>query len=85
VERGSSSPSPPLEERVGERRPVIIFESAVRGNFTAGCRTNISGALTESDDLLFASLSSSGRDPNGAAANEHRDACTEQSMTAPAL
>ena len=31
-QRASGSPSPPLEERVGERRPITIRDAAVRGD-----------------------------------------------------
>jgi hypothetical protein len=65
--------------------PVTIFDAAVRGDVTTGGRSNISGVLTENDDLLILSLSSRGKEANGAAANEHRDACREQSLAAPAL
>ncbi len=55
-QRASGSPSPPLEERAGERRPVTILDAAARGDNPAGCRTNISGVLAENDDLLFLPL-----------------------------
>ena len=57
-QRSSGSPSPPLEERAGERRPVTTLDAAVRGDIPAGCHTNISGMLAENDDLLSLPLSS---------------------------
>jgi putative protease len=80
--RASGSPSPPLEERVGERRPVTTLDAAVRGDIPAGCRTNISGGLLENNDLLSLPLSSKGGEGNNAAASEHRDACKEQARGA---
>jgi hypothetical protein len=38
-QRASSSPSPPLEERAGERRPFTILEAAIPGDIPMGCRT----------------------------------------------
>ena len=58
--RASGSPSPPLEERVGERRPVTLLDAAVRGDLPAGCRTSISGMVAENDGLLSMALSSKG-------------------------
>src|ERR1035437_9187249 len=49
-QRASGSPSPPLEGRGGERRPVTVLDAAVRGDIPAGCRTNISGVLVQNDD-----------------------------------
>jgi hypothetical protein len=63
-----------LEERAGERRPIIILEAAVRGDLPAGCRTNMSGVLAENDDLLSLPLSSKGGEGNGAPASEQRQA-----------
>ena len=75
-QRASDSPSPPLEERVGERRPIL--DVAVRGDITVGCRTNKPGVLTENDDLLSLPLSSRGGEGNGAAPSERRDASKGQ-------
>ena len=77
-QRARGSPSPPLEERVGERRPITIFDAVLHGDIPAGCRTNISGGLAENDGLLSLPLSSKGGEGNGAAAREHQDACKEQ-------
>src|ERR1035441_6629475 len=62
------SPSPPLEERVGERRSLTILDAAVCGDVPAGCRTHRSGVLAENDDLLSLPLSSKGGEGNSAAA-----------------
>src|ERR1035437_7721171 len=70
-QRASGSPSPPLEERAGERRPVTLLDAAVRGDVPAGYRTNISGALAENHGLLSLAPSSKGGEGNGAAASEH--------------
>src|ERR1019366_10255627 len=76
-QRASSvSPSPPLQERAGERRPIL--DAAVSGDVLAGCRTIISGALAENDGLISLPLSSKGGEGNGAAASEHRDTRKEQ-------
>ena len=83
--RASGSPSPPLEERAGERRPGTILDAAVGGDIAAGCRTNLSSRLAESDDLLSPPLSSKGEEGSSAAASEHRDACKEQSALTPVL
>jgi phosphoribosylformylglycinamidine synthase len=64
----AGSPSPPLEERAGERRPVTTLDVAVRGDIPARCRTNIPGGLAENDDLLSLPLSSKGGEGNGAPA-----------------
>jgi hypothetical protein len=61
-----------LEERAGERRPIILLDAAARGDIPAGCRTNISGGLPEHDHLLSLSLSSKGGEGNGAAAEPKR-------------
>jgi hypothetical protein len=52
------SPSPPLEERVGERRPIV--DAPALGHIPAGCRPNRFDALDEKDDLLSLPLSSKG-------------------------
>jgi|CZKM01.1.fsa_nt_gi epoxyqueuosine reductase QueG len=77
-QRASCSPSPPLEERIGERRPITLRDAAVRGDIPAGCRTNTSGGLAENDGLLSLPLSSEGGEGNGAAPSERRDASKEQ-------
>ena len=61
VQRASGSPSPPLEERVGERRPVTIHDAAVL----------VPG---QNEDLLSLPLSSKGGEGTGAAAGKCRDA-----------
>jgi phosphoribosylformylglycinamidine synthase len=61
----AGSPSPPLEERVGERRPIAAPNAAVRGEIPAGGRGNISSGQAEKDDLLSLSLSSKGGEGNG--------------------
>jgi len=73
---GGSPPSPPLEERAGERRPIV--EAANRGDVPTGCGSNGFGALVKNDDLLSLPLSSKGGEGNGAATSEHRDACRKQ-------
>jgi hypothetical protein len=77
----SGSPSPPLEERVGERRPFTILDAAARGNIPAGYRTSIPGVLAENDDLLSLPLSSKGGEGNRAAASEPRDALKSSSQS----
>src|ERR1035437_2252128 len=79
-QRASSSPSPPLEERDGERRPIL--DDVVRGDIPAGCCTNIFGVLAEDDDILSLTLSSKGGEGNGAAASERRDPCKVQASGA---
>jgi putative protease len=78
----SDSPSPPLEERVGERRPYTSLDSADRGDIPAGHRSNIAGGLSEDDGLLSLALSSRGGEGNTAAACERRDGCKEQAQGA---
>src|SRR5512137_561379 len=58
--RASGSPSPPLEERDGERRPFTLFGAEVCADMPADSLTNASGAVAENDDLLSLSLSSKG-------------------------
>src|ERR1039458_69821 len=76
-QRASGSPSPTLEERVGERKPFLL-EAAARDDIPAGCSGSISGVLAGKGDLLSLALSSKGGEGNGGAAREHRDACKEQ-------
>jgi len=73
----SDPPSPPLEERVGERRPSTLLDAAARGDIPAGSHSDKSGGLSEQDDLLSLTLSSKGGEGKGAAANDHRDASRE--------
>jgi phosphoribosylformylglycinamidine synthase len=47
----AGSPSPPLEERAGERRPVTTLDAAALGDVPAGARTNVSGVLAQSDGI----------------------------------
>ena len=61
-------PSPPLEERAGERRPIL--DAAAHGDLPEGCCTNRSGVLVENDGLLSLSLSSKGGEGSGATASE---------------
>ena len=75
--RASGSPSPPLEERVGERRHVTNLDAAVRGDIPRGC-TNLSGVRAEKNGLLSLPLSSKGGEGTGAAASEHVDAGKQQ-------
>lgn len=77
-QRASGSPSPPLEERAGERRPITLPDATVRGDLPAGRRTNISGGQAENDDLLSLPLSSKGGEGNNAAPSEHLDASKKQ-------
>jgi hypothetical protein len=77
-QRASGSPSPPLEERVGERRPFTIADAAVRGALTVGRPANISGVQVENNDLLSLPLSSKGGEGSGGPTSEHRAACKEQ-------
>jgi hypothetical protein len=67
-QRVSVSPSPPLEERVGERRHVTILAVAARGSSPAGRRPNLSCVLAENDGLLSLTLSSKGGEGNRTAA-----------------
>jgi len=64
----AGSPSPPLEERAGERRPVSNPDTAFRGDVPAGNDTNPSGGRSANNDLLSLPLSSKGGEGNGAAA-----------------
>jgi anthranilate synthase component 1 len=82
-QRASGSPSLPLEERVGERRPITFFAAAVRSDVAAAYPSTIPAALAENDDLLSLPLSSKGGEGNGAAASEH--ACKEQAAPASSL
>jgi glycosyltransferase involved in cell wall biosynthesis len=82
-QRVSGSPSPPLEERVGERRPFNILNGAVSGDIPTGCRTNLPAVPAENDDLLSLPLSSKGGEGNAAAVSEHRDARKEQPHPSP--
>ena len=75
-QRASGAPSPPLEEREGERRPIP--DAALRGDIPAGCRANRFGGLAENDDLLSLPLSSKGGEGNDATVSKQRDACVEQ-------
>ena len=75
-QRTSGSPSPPLEERVGERSSLL--DAAVRVILPTGCRTNRSGVLPENNGLLSLPLSSKGGEGNGAVSSVHRDACKQQ-------
>ena len=79
-QRAVGSPSPPLEERAGERRHPL--SAAVHGDLPAGDRANRAGALAENKGLLSLALSSKGGEGNGAAASEHGDACKEQNGSA---
>jgi hypothetical protein len=64
-----------LEERVGERRPIL--GAAARANNPAGRRTYSSGGLAANDNLLSLPLSSKGGEGNSTVDGEHRDACEE--------
>ena len=79
-QQASGSPSPPLEERAGERRPRL--DAAVRGGISAVCGTNSSAALAENNDLLSLPLASKGGVGNGTAANDYLDAWKEQGARA---
>jgi hypothetical protein len=72
-----------LEERVGERRPIIMLDAAVCGATAASCRVNISDMLAENDDLLSLPLSSRGGEGIGSAASEYPGACKEEAASAP--
>ena len=61
-------PSPPLEERAGERRPVSALEAAVHGDSPADGPANTSGVLDGNHDLLSLPLSSKGGEGKDAAA-----------------
>ena len=76
----ASAPSPPLEERAGERRPLTILGAAVGGDISAGCRTDMSGGLGENDGLLSLSLSSKGGEGNGAGVTEDRHVCKHKAV-----
>ena len=65
-QRASGSPSPPLEERVGERRHSTDLETAVNGDIPPVFRTNMSGVPADNDGLLSLPLSSKGGEGNGA-------------------
>ena len=77
----SASPSPPLEERAGERRPTTTLGGAIRGDAPAGGRTKTSGVLA--DDLLSLPLSSKGGEGTSAGPSEHGDAFKQQSPSLP--
>jgi len=76
-QQAGGSPSPPLEERVGERR--LSLAAAARGDGLVQCRSNPSGVPGEKDHLLSLPLSSKGGEGNATATSEHRDACKKQS------
>ena len=65
----AGSPSPPLEERAGERSPVTTLDATARDDTPAGHRANIPGALAGTNDLLSQPLSSKGGEGNGATAS----------------
>ena len=69
-QRARGSPSPPLEEGVGERRPITLLDAAVCGEIPAGRHTHRSGVLADKDDLLSLSLSSKGGEGTGAPPRE---------------
>jgi cbb3-type cytochrome oxidase maturation protein len=76
----NGSPSPPLEERAGERRPN--FDPAFHAGIPVGCPTNQSAVLPDGDDLLSLPLSSKGGEEKGTTAKEHRDPWKEQGARA---
>jgi len=80
-QRAGGSPSPPMEERVGERRPTTTLDAAVHGDTPAGDRTKVSGVLA--GDLLSLSLSSKGGEGRSTAASDPRDVCQEQPQLSP--
>jgi hypothetical protein len=82
-QRPSGSPSPPLEERAGERRPIILPDAAVRGDIPASGRPSLSGVVAENNDLLSLPLSSKEGEGNGAVASEHQGAFKAQGVSTP--
>jgi hypothetical protein len=69
---GGYPPSPPLEERVGERRHLL--DLAARADMPTRCRSNGFGTLADNDGLLSLPLSSKGAEGNGAVTIEYADA-----------
>jgi phosphoribosylformylglycinamidine synthase len=47
----AATPSPPLEERAGERRPVATVDAAAPGDMPAGGRTSVSAVPAQSDGI----------------------------------
>ena len=80
-QRASGSPSPPLEERAGERRPLTTLDAAARGDIPEGDHTDLAGGSAEQDGLLSLALSSRGGEGKDAAASERRDVDREQALT----
>ncbi|MCX6925032.1 MAG: potassium-transporting ATPase subunit KdpB, partial [Verrucomicrobia bacterium] len=74
------SPSPPLEERAGERRPFTLVAAPIHGDTSTVRRNDIAGVLVENNDLLSLSLSSKGGEGNGGAASEHRESRKGQAV-----
>jgi len=74
--RPNGSPSPPLEERVGERRFMTPLHAGARGRTLRG-PVNTSRVLAERNHLLLLPLSSRGGEGT-ALVTERRDACKEQ-------
>ena len=81
-QEAKGSPSPPREEREGERGPVTILRAAVRGELPAGCRTRQPAVSAQDDDLLSLALSSRGGEGSRAWVKASRNACKEQAAPA---
>jgi len=76
-QRPSAPPSPPLEERVGERRPVTLLDAAACAEVLGG-PANASHVPAESNHLLSLPLSSRGGEGTAVVVAERRDAYVEQ-------
>ncbi len=63
----SVPPSPPLEERAGERRPITSQGATAPVGTSAGGPASISGAQAQKNGLLSLPLSSRGGEGNGTA------------------
>jgi U32 family peptidase len=82
------APSPPLEERAGERRPTNAGITAARRDISVARRGDRAGKLLETDDLLSLALSSRGGEGNSAAhgkkwdGHEKRNTLPEEPLSA---
>jgi potassium-transporting ATPase ATP-binding subunit len=66
----SNSPSPPLEERTGERRPTTISSAVAHRDTPVGCGNPVSAIIAEKDGLLSLALSSRGGEGSSAGTSQ---------------
>ena len=74
----AGSPSPPLEERAGERRPSFSSALPARPMWQPAGTSPRTAVSSEMVGLLSPTLSSKGEEGDVTAACEYPDACTEQ-------